>query len=126
MRSISVSAVSPYTPGDECAEVTLTSELGEIVAFCHPCSLKVGDVIPNRLAVLDGEVRAAYLSDWSDAAKAESSTEKLERTGTYSYRGCGLVVDQAEGLVEVLGFVIDFGEVPCDGPVEFEIERLDV
>jgi hypothetical protein len=29
-------------------------------------------------------------------------------------------------LVEVHGFVIGFGEVPCDGAVEFEIERLDV
>lgn len=126
MRSITVSAVSSYTPGDECAEITLASERGEIVAFCFPCALKVGDVIPNRLSILDGEVRAAYLLDWSDAAKAESSSEKLERIGTYAYRGCGVVVNQVEGLVEVHGFVIDFGEVPCDGPVEFEIERLDV
>lgn len=24
------------------------------------------------------------------------------------------------------GFIIDFGDVPCDGYVEFEIDRLDL
>jgi hypothetical protein len=126
METIVVTAVNPYTPGDECAKVTLRSEHGEIVAFCHPCRLKVGDTIPNRLSILNGEVRAAYLSDWSDEMKAALSSEKLERIGTYAYRGSGQVIDQSEGLVGVAGFVIDFGDVPFDGPVEFEIERLDV
>jgi hypothetical protein len=127
METLVVTLVTPYSPGDESADVTLRSERGEIVVFCYPCSLREGDTVPNRLSVLDGDVRAAYLSDWSDDAKMASSVERLERIGvTYGYRGAGQVIDQAEGLVEVFGFVIDFGEVPCDGSVEFEIERLDV
>lgn len=127
METLAVAAVNPYSPGDESAEVTLRSERGEIVIFCYPCSLRVGDRVPNRLSVLDGEIRAAYLSDWADDVKLSSSAERLERIGaTYGYRGCGQVVDQVEGLVDVFGFMIDFGEVPCDGPVEFEIERLTV
>lgn len=126
MDTIVVTAVRPYAPGDECAEVTLRSERGEVVAFCFPCDLKVGDVVPNRLSILDGEVRAAYLSDWPNEMKDALSSEMLERIGNYAYRGRGLVIDQEEGLVEVLGFIVDFGSVPCDGPVEFDIERLDV
>ena len=126
METIVVSSVSPYSEGGECAEVTLRSERGEVVVFCFPCNLKVGDVIPNRLSILDGETHAAYLSDWPDEMKEELSSERIERIGNYAYRGCGRVIDQSEGLVEVLGFVIDFGSVPCDGTVEFEIERLNV
>ncbi|MEN3294378.1 MAG: hypothetical protein V7642_3631 [Burkholderiales bacterium] len=58
--------------------------------------------------------------------KDASSSERLDRLENYPYRGCGRVIDQAEGLVEVLGFIVDFGSVPCDGPVEFEIERLSL
>jgi hypothetical protein len=125
LKSLLVIDVKPYSPGDECAEVTLRSERGEVVAFHFPCSLVAGDLVPNRLSILEGEVRAAFLSDWTDESKASASTERLERIGNYAYRGCGRVLNQETGLVEVLGFVIDFGEVPCDGPVEFEIARLD-
>jgi len=126
MDTVVVAAVQPYTPGDESASVTLRSKKGEVVAFCFPCDLKVGDTVPNRLSVLDGEVRAAYLSDWPTETKEVLSSEMLERIGEYAYRGRGRVIDRTEGLVEILGFIVDFGDIPCDGTVEFEITRLDL
>jgi hypothetical protein len=121
-----VARVEPYSPGDECACVTLRSAQAEIVAFCHPCELQAGDRVENHLHTMDAEVRAAYLSDWPEEEKQERSKPRLERVGPYAYRGCGTVVDRMSGVVEVLGFRIDLGDAPCDGPVEFEITRLDV
>lgn len=118
--------VEPITPGSESATVTLRSEKAEVVAFCYPCSLKAGDVVPNKLSALDGEVKAAYLSDWPEEMKKTRSKERLENTKNFSYRGCGKVMNQQEGLVDILGFVVDFGSVSYDGPVEFEISRLDI
>lgn len=52
-------------------------------------------------------------------------TEWIERTGHYSYRGRGRVIDQKEGLVGVLGFIVEMG-APCNGYVDFDIRRLDI
>ncbi|RJF95690.1 hypothetical protein [Noviherbaspirillum saxi] len=126
MDTLKVIDVRPYTPGDECADVLLRSAKDEATAFCHLCNVKPGDIISNRLSTLDGDVRSAFLSDWPSEMKEAHSSEYLEKTGNYSYRGRGQVIDHAEGLVRVQGFVIDFGSVPCDGIVDFEITRLDL
>lgn len=126
MKNITVVAVEPYSPGDESATVTLSSGKGEVAVFCWPCSLSVGDVIENRLSTLDGYAYATYFSDWPDDEKEALSTEWLERTGNYSYKGRGRVLDISEGLVEVNGFVIELGDVLGEGHVDFEIARLDV
>ena len=123
MNKLTVVLVDP--PDDEAASVTVRSEQGELTAFCHPCDLKAGDVIDNRLAVLEAAVLATCLSDWPDDEKAALSTEWIERTGHYSYRGRGRVIDQAQGLVEVLGFIIEM-DAPCEGYVDFNIRRLDI
>jgi hypothetical protein len=59
-----LTVISVDAPDDEAVSVTLRSEKGEVVAFCHPCSLKAGDVIENRLSVLEAEVFPAYGYDW--------------------------------------------------------------
>ena len=123
MNKLTVVLVDP--PNDEAASVTLRSKTGEVTAFCHPCNLKAGDVIDNRLAVLDADVLAAYLSDWPEDEKEALSTEWIERTGHYSYRGRGRVIDQKEGLVGVQGFIVEMG-APCNGYVDFDIRRLDI
>lgn len=123
MNKLTVVLVDP--PDDEAASVTLRSEQGELTAFCHPCDLKAGDVIDNRLAVLDADVLATWLSDWPEDEKAALSTEWIERTGHYSYKGRGRVIDQVEGLVEVLGFIIKM-DAPCEGYVDFDIRRFDI
>lgn len=126
MNKIVVERVEPYSPGDESASVTLRSPFGEIVVFCHPCTLKNGELIENHLSALDGDARAAYLSDWPEELKSEKSKQRLEKTGPYSYRGCGRVLDRASGLIEVLGFRIELGDIPCEGMVEFECKRVDI
>ncbi|WP_293711468.1 hypothetical protein [Stenotrophomonas sp. UBA7606] len=108
------------------AEVTLASGKGELVAFCYPCELTEGQVVPNILHGMAEEARAAYLSDWPEDVKAARATERLERTGPFGYRGCGMVIDQSAGLIEVFGFVLDLGDLPCTGPVEFERSRIDI
>jgi hypothetical protein len=123
MNKLMVVLVDP--PDDEAASVTLRSETGEVTAFCHPCDLKAGDLVDNRLAVLEADVLATYLSDWPEDEKEALSNEWIERTGHYSYRGRGRVIDQAEGLVEVLGFIIEMGAL-CNGYVDFDIRRLDI
>lgn len=120
------SRVEPYSPGDECASVTLRSNLGEITAFCWGRDLKEGDTIKNRLSALDAEARAAYLQDWPEEEKEEKSKERLEQIGPHAYRGVGRVIDPNSGLIEVLGFKIELGDVPCDEAVEFECMRVDV
>lgn len=126
MQKLSVVAVEPYSPSDECASVTLSSGKGEVVAFCWPCSLRVGDVVENRLTTLDGYARAAYLIDWPADEIESLSSDLLERTGNYAYKGRGRVLDASEGLVEVKGFVIVLRGVMDIDHVEFEILRLDV
>lgn len=126
MNPLLVSRVEPFSPGDESAEVSLQSEFGELVVFSYPCDLKPGDLVPNKLSVLDGDSKAAYLADWPDEMKKEHAVERIERTGPFSYKGIGYVADQSSGFVQVLGFVLDFGEVPCAGHVEFECLRVDL
>jgi hypothetical protein len=126
METLSVISVEPYSPGDECASVTLSSGKGEVVAFCWPCSLSAGNVIENRLSILEGQARAAYFSDWPADEIEALSTEWIERTGNYSYKGRGRVLDASNGLVEVNGFVIELGDVLGEGHVDFDITRLDV
>lgn len=123
MKKLTVILVDP--PDDEAASVTLRSEHAEVVAFCWPCDLKVGDIVENQLSVLEADVLATYLSDWPDTEKEELSHEWIERTGHYTYRGRGRVIDQAEGLVAVRGFVIKM-PVLSDEYVDFEISRLDL
>ena len=123
MDKLTVTLVDPPDDGD--ASVTLRSEKGELVAFCWPCDLKMGDVIENRLSVLEADVLATYFSDWPEDEKKALATEWIERIGHYAYRGRGRVIDQMEGLVEVHGFIIEMG-VLSDGHVDFEISRLDV
>jgi len=127
MKTITVISVEPFTPGDESASVTLRSQEGAVVtAFCWPCTFKVGDTITNRLSILDGEIRAAFGSDWPQDEQDALSVENLERIAHFQYRGTGRVIDQDAGLVTVNGFVIEFGSVPCNGYAQFEIDRLDI
>ncbi|TFI06420.1 MULTISPECIES: hypothetical protein [unclassified Herbaspirillum] len=126
MEKLTVISVEPFTPGDESASVTVSSGSHEIVAFCWPCSLSVGDIIENRLSILDGNAVATYLADWPEDEKTALSSEWIERTENYSYRGRGRVIDESDGLVEVRGFVIDFGDILGQGHVDFEINRLDI
>ena len=123
MDMLTVTLVDP--PDDEDASGTLRSDKGELVAFCWPCNLKIGDVIENRLSVMDADVLAAYFSDWPEDEKRALSTEWIERIGHYAYRGRGRVINQMEGLVEVQGFIIEM-DAESDGYVDFEISRLDV
>ncbi|WP_374583022.1 hypothetical protein [Pseudoduganella sp.] len=123
MKQLTIVLVDP--PDEEATSVTLRSDKGEIVAFCYPCDLKAGDVIENRLTVLDAEVTATYLPDWPDDEKEALSNEWIERIGHYAYRGRGRVINQEDGLVEVQGFLIEMGALSY-GHVDFEITRFDV
>lgn len=105
--------------------MTLRSDKGEVVAFCWPCGLKAGDVIENRLTVLDADVQTVYFSDWPEREIEALSIEWIERTGHYAYRGRGRVVDPMEGLVEVQGFVIAL-DGSHFGHVDFNISRLNI
>jgi hypothetical protein len=124
MNQLTVKKVEFY--GDETASVTLESEISSIEVFCHPCEYEVGDKVKNHLNVLDADVKAAYLSDWPVETIEQASRERIERIGPYSYVDCGKVIDQKEGIIEVNGFQIELNDVPCDGAVEFNIERLDL
>ena len=126
MEVIQVVLVEPISPGDESASVTLDSGKGQVVAFFRPCGLRVGDEVENRLSTLEGSASAAYFSDWPTDEIEALSFERMERTGHYSYKGRGRVVDEIEGLVEVNGFIIELSNVLSGGYVDFEIKRLDV
>jgi hypothetical protein len=127
MDTLLVTDVKPFAAGSASAEVTLRSENGEIVTFCHPCEYTIGARVPNRLR---GEfvthALAPSLSDWTPEEQVRLSEERLERLKGLAYRGCGTVLDRKAGLVAVKGFLLELGEVPCDGPLEFECGRIDL
>lgn len=124
MDQLTVKKVDFY--GDETATITLESDTSSIEVFCHLCEYQEGDKVDNLLRVLDADVKAAYLSDWPEELIKEKSQERLEKTGQYSYAGCGKVVDFENGIIEVKGFRIALEEVPFNGSVEFNIARLDL
>jgi hypothetical protein len=123
---LTVIKVEPYSEGDECAAVTLRSDRGEMVVFSFPCAVNVGDQVANRLSAITTEAQAACFSDWPEDLKETLEQERLERIGTYAYRGCGHCEDSGDDLLAVLGFLIDIGGAPCAGPVDFEFERVDL
>ena len=124
MNQLTVKKVEFY--GEETATVTLESEAASIDVFCHMCEYKEGDKIDNLLQVLDADVKAAYLTDWPEELIKEKSKERLEKTGSYSYIGCGKIVETESSIVEVQGFRIELDEIPAQDIVEFKISRLDL
>lgn len=124
MNQLTVKNVEFY--GDETASVTLENENSSVEVFCHLCKYSEGDKVNNLLRVLDADVRAAHLSDWPADMIEEASRERIKKTGPYSYEGIGKVIDEHKGIIEVQGFRIEVGELPCQGSVEFEIDRLDL
>jgi len=124
MNQLTVKKVEFY--GEETATVTLESEAALIDFFCHMCEYKEGDKIDNLLQVLDADVKAAYLTDWPEDLIKEKSKERLEKTGPYSYIGCGKVIEPESSIVEVQGFRIELDEIPTQDIVEFKISRLDL
>ncbi|WP_428380846.1 hypothetical protein [Nevskia ramosa] len=126
MESFVVKKVQRVAAESESAEVTLASSVAELVAFCFPCDLVEGQVIPNMLHGMTQEAQAAYLNDWPDDLKASASVERLERVGTFGYVGCGKVLDHKSGMVEVLGFKLQLENLSCNGVVEFKCTRIDI
>lgn len=126
MDSLLVKKIQRVTADSEVAEVTVASSIGELVAFCFPCHLVPGQVIPNLLHGMTQEAQAAYLNDWPEDQKASAGVERLERIGTFGYAGCGKVIDQQAGVVEVLGFKLQLENLPCNGAVEFKCTRIDI
>lgn len=126
MRDLLVAKVERVDPTSEDAFVTLNSESGQVVAFCFPCAYEPGEYVGNHLyADLATDLQSPYFDDWPADERERASRERLDRTGGHSYSGCGRVVDAGKGLVQVRGFVIDFGEVPSGAEfVEFEVTRF--
>lgn len=120
--------VERIDPISEGAFVTLNSESGQLVAFCYPFACDLDDHVGNRLhADFVVELRSPYFEDWSAAERELAARQRLDRTGTHSYSGCGQVIDPRNGLVQACGFVIDFGEVPSGAEfVEFEVTRFSL
>lgn len=85
-----VTDVDRFSQDSENASVTLSSGIGEVVIFDYLCNAKVGSCVPNRPDVLDAPVlRSPYFADWSNENRDFASADRLERTGEFSYRGCG-------------------------------------
>lgn len=133
MPTVFVTRVEPFCDGADDASIFLRSGETEIVAFHNGISsvLRVGDSLRRPLTPgADFTVEAAYLPDWPADLKKSLALEKLEKTSNpYGYRGVGRVIDSEDGIVSVLGFSIDFGDVfgvPNGDAVNFECERIDV
>ncbi|MEV8471781.1 hypothetical protein [Ralstonia sp. UNC404CL21Col] len=129
MQNVTVVSIEPIGGGTETDDASITLRCGttEVTAFLFGCVAHVGDIVHASLTALDS---AAYLEDWPDDLKNEFHRERIEKTGQpYGYRGYGHVVDQEQGIIEVLGFRIDVGDldfVPNGTAVEFECFRLDM
>jgi hypothetical protein len=133
MLNVFVTRVEPFCDGADNASIFLRSGETEVVAFHDGISsvLCVGDSLRKPLDPgADFTLEAAYLPDWPADLKKCLSLEKLEKTShPYGYKGVGRVIDSECGIVSVLGFSIDFGDVfgiPNGDAVNFECERLDV
>jgi hypothetical protein len=98
MHDLLITKIERFDPTSESASVTLGCVDGQVVAFCFPCRYEVGDLVPNRLYVLDStKLQSPYFNDWADEEQAQASRERLHRTRDYAYSGCGKVVDPHEG-----------------------------
>ncbi|WP_226159750.1 hypothetical protein PPH94_022710 [Burkholderia cepacia] len=120
MKQIVVTRVAAYSVDSECAEVTLCCGEHEITVFSFGGTARVNDIVRTPVSAVDCDVRAACLDDWPDDAKRAASRQWIGKTANpYGYRGCAQVVDRDQGLIDV-------GELPCGGAVEFECLRLDL
>ncbi|WP_233344092.1 hypothetical protein [Burkholderia cepacia] len=127
MKRIVVTRVAAYSVDSEYAEVTPCCGEHEITVFSFGGTARVNDIVRTPVSAVDCDVRAACLDDWPDDARRAASRQWIGKTANpYGYRGCGQVVDREQGLIDVVGFVIDVGELPCGGAVEFECLRLDL
>lgn len=114
--------------GEDSADLTLANGVSTVVAFCHPCSYQLGQTIHDALHPVEvDELQSPYFQDWPPDEKAMAGAPRLERYCRSGYCGCGKVIDESAGLVEVLGFVFDFGETPAGAEVvQFRFARLNV
>lgn len=124
MNQLIVKNVDCY--GDETATITLKSEFASIDIFCHLCDFKNGDKVEDLLDVLDVDFKSAYLNDWPESLIQEKSTMWIQKQGPYEYIGCGKVIDFESGIINVLGFHINFDQKLYSDWVEFKISRLEL
>jgi len=115
--------------GDDEAQLILNDGSHECRAFCHPCDFREGEIVSNRLNVLDAvDVRVSNDS--------EPEIEQLKSSSGLCHRIVALVIDLNESSLQKTGAVavgpfefqgIPFpGDVRKDDLVEFEVSRLDV
>lgn len=112
--------------GKDTASITLENNHTSIVVFCHLCEIEIGDEIKEYLEVLDVNYESAYLDDWPQELKDEKSKMWIKKIGPYSYKGCGKAIDHKKGIIEVLGFKINFDDEIYSDWIEFKINRLDL
>lgn len=106
--------------GDE-AEVIITGDLCECVAFCYPCRLKVGEELREPLHA-EGE-------DFLIPENSFSCITKSKIGGYFAYDCIGQVTDFEKSIVSVGGILIKLFNMPGwaqeGGFLEFHCDRLD-
>lgn len=78
------------------AEVTLTTSVGRLVAFCQPCGLQIGDVVREP-------VHAFGL--WNAQLHPEGG-QRITCTGGLAHEVVGTVIDLESQLMSSLGFSV--------------------
>ena len=118
-----VSAVTPFAPGSESAEVTVTDGQYSCRAFSYPCDAVEGEVVTEPLQLFDEVICLMF----------EDAEPRIESTGDVDFRHCGVakVLDVENDLLCVGELILQAGgQLPgglaVGDAVEFECVRIDL
>ena len=117
-----VSAVTPFAPGSESADVTVTDGQYSCRAFSYPCDAVEGEVVIEPLQLFDEVICLMF----------EDAEPRIESTGNEDFRHFGVakVLDVENDLLSVGELILQVGALPAGlavgDAVEFECVRIDL
>jgi len=119
-----VVAVTPFSPGDESATVTVTDGKYVCRCFCWPCSVEVGDEITEPLSLFN-------VSDLMLTEEREVWLETLDTRSRFEHRGVARVENRENQLLAIGGLQLTAdgffpGGIEAGDLVEFRCGRIDV
>ena len=106
------------------ASVLVGTDKFEVVAFCHPCRLKVGQSLGAALLSFEEASVVVVPEESKETARKQSGSDE------WSHHLIGVVKDVGNRLVDCGGILVELTMLPGDANVGDKIEcyptRLDI
>ena len=118
-----IEKIVDFNPVSEEADVIVTDGCFQVLCFCHPCTVQVGQILTKPL----------WPFDENDVMRSSNHEYKIQKTqhSYFSYDLIGKLINKEHGIVVIGELYFDLaGSVPKDIEeneyIEFSVSRIDI